>query len=155
MKYFPVVLFIVQCLVVLAHEAMDKILMIDCLKNICTCYHHPLCHLDQVCLLVRSTISDCASAGDEQRKGRQQTTLGLMEHFPLGHESTVQVQAVSVWKKISSYVIAIYEKTKEKTKENSTQKIRFTLSISICAVSISYDGQYNSFYVGCQWHAHV
>lgn len=92
---------------VLALEARDEIPMIACLKNIGTCYHHPLCHLDQVYLLVRSTISDCASAGDEHRKGLQQTMWGLMEHFPLGHESIVQVQAVSVGKTFSLYVIAI------------------------------------------------
>lgn len=58
-----------------------------------TCYHHPPCRPDQVCLLVTSTTSDCVSEGDEHRRGLQQTELGLMGHFPLGHESIELVQA--------------------------------------------------------------
>lgn len=42
-----------------------------------------------------STTSDCASEGDVHRRGLQQTGLGLMGHFPLGHESTELVQAES------------------------------------------------------------
>ena len=63
-----------------------------------TCYHHPPCRLDQVCQLVTSTANDCVSEGDEQRRDRQQTVWGLMEHSPLEHESTVLFQAVSVGK---------------------------------------------------------
>ena len=40
-----------------------------------------------------STTSDCVSEGDEHRRGLQQTELGLMGHFPLGHESIELVQA--------------------------------------------------------------
>ena len=40
-----------------------------------------------------STTSDCVSEGDEHRRGLQQTVLGLMGHFPLGHESIELVQA--------------------------------------------------------------
>ena len=61
-----------------------------------TCYHLPPCHPNQVCPLETSTVSDCASEGGEQRKGRQQTVSDLMEHSPLEHESTGLAQAVSV-----------------------------------------------------------
>ena len=40
-----------------------------------------------------STTSGCVSEGDEHRRGLQQTELGLMGHFPLGHESIELVQA--------------------------------------------------------------
>ena len=45
-----------------------------------------------------STTSDCVSEGDEHRRGLQQTELGLMGHFPLGHESIELVQAEPVGK---------------------------------------------------------
>lgn len=60
-----------------------------------TCYHHPLCHLDQVCQLATSTANDCASEGDEHRKHLQQTEWDLMGHSPLEHESTARVPVES------------------------------------------------------------
>lgn len=83
-----------------------------------TCYHHPPCHLDQVCQLATSTANDCASEDDEHRKHLQQTEWDLVGHSPLEHGNTVRVPVESDEKnEMNSLCLGITERAVYKLTE--------------------------------------